>query len=534
MKLMPPPLDPVSKTDATANFTPAPGMVVGFVLVSFAALLLCLPFIRSVYWLGDEGILLRGGAELLRGRKIYADFFAFLPPGGYLLMAGWMKLFGPGFLGIRLFAILNIAGIAACTYLACLLASGNVVLSVFLALAWLLTSTSTSDVAIGHHWITTWLALMAFGLALRAITIRQNREAGLGLASLAGLLGGAAAMVTSSCGLWALLATVASYLSARRLPRPFLACLAGGLLAPLCCLVYIVHSGALIPAFNDIILNTFTRYSAIQHVAYGAGKPWFAINAYIFPLAGLGALALLIRAPRRYITDPSLLCCIWFALAGFAGIFPRPDTYHIEATEPLALPLIAFCATKLTANWRPFRRRLVLELALIWSLPQTIVFIQNARVAIAAPTYDTPRGPIALMGHERLGGDAVFNFLATKPATDGFFFYPYMPLMPFLAERPQTSLYDIFTPGYTTRAQYFNTCQDVVVKAKWLILDKPMMNPKVLRMIFPAMKNAAPPETQGFEHALAVNFRPVKQLGVFEIEQRLPSPDIAACDAVLH
>ncbi len=529
---MPPPLDPVSKTDATANLTPARGMAVGFVLVGFAALLLCLPFIRSVYWLGDEGILLRGGAEILRGRKIYADFFAFLPPGGYLLMAGFMKLFGPGFLGIRLFAILNIAGIAACAYLVCLLASDNVVLSVFLALAWLLTSKSTSDVVIAHQWITTWFALTAFGLALYAI--RQDRKAGLGQASLAGVLGGAAAMVTSSCGLWALFATAASFLSARRLPRPFLACLAGGLLAPLCCLAYIVLSGVFIPAFNDIIVNTFTQYSAIQHVAYGAGAPWFAVNAYILPLAGLGALALLIRAPHRYISDPSLLCCIWFALAGFAGIFPRPDVYHIEAAAPLALPLIAFCATKLTANWRPLQRRLVLELALIWCIPQTLCFIQNARVAIAAPTYDTPRGPVALLGNERAGGDAVFNFLATKPATDGFFFYPYMPLMSFLAERPQTSLYDIFTPGYTTRTQYFNACQDVVAKAKWLILDKTMMNPVVLRSIFPAMKNAEPPETQGFEHALAVNFRPVKQLGVFEIEQRLPSPDLAACDAALH
>ncbi|MBU6449563.1 MAG: hypothetical protein KGQ26_08060 [Rhodospirillales bacterium] len=532
MKLIPPPLQPDSENNAKANLTSALAVAGGFAVVSLVAFLLCLPFIRSVYWMGDEGVLLRGGAELLAGHKIYTNFFAFLPPGGYLLLAGWMKLFGPSFLGIRLFAILNIAGIAACAYLACILASGNAVLSVFLALAWLLTSPSTSDVVINHHFLTTWLGLLAFVFALRAI--RQNRATGLGLASLAGVMGGAAAMVTSSCGLWALLATAASFLSARRLPWPFLACLAGGLLAPLCCLAYIVYSGAFIPAFNDIVVNTFTRYSAIQHVAYGAGARWFVVNTYIFPLAGLGTLALLIRAPRYYISDPSLLCCVWFALAGFAGIFPRPDIYHIVNTEPLALPLIAFCATKLTANWRPFQRRLVLELALIWCFPPTIVFIQNARAAIAAPTYDTPRGPIALLGDERAGDDAVFSFLATKPATDGFFFYPYMPLMPFLAERPQTSLYDIFTPGYTTRAQYFNACQDVMLKAKWLILDKAAMNPARLRQVYPALKNASPPETRGFEHALAVNFKPVKRLGVFEIEQKLPSPDLIACNAVLH
>ena len=85
------------------------GALLGLVVVVTATVLLCLPFLRAVYWLGDEGILLRGAAVLAAGGKIYTDFFAFYPPAGYLIMEGWLKIFGPSFLAVRLFAILMIA-----------------------------------------------------------------------------------------------------------------------------------------------------------------------------------------------------------------------------------------------------------------------------------------------------------------------------------------------------------------------------------------------------------------------------------------
>jgi hypothetical protein len=41
---------------------------------------LCVPLIRCVWLLGDEGVLLHGADRMLRGEKIYIDFFEFLPP----------------------------------------------------------------------------------------------------------------------------------------------------------------------------------------------------------------------------------------------------------------------------------------------------------------------------------------------------------------------------------------------------------------------------------------------------------------------
>src|SRR6185369_13207939 len=52
----------------------------------------CLPFLRSIFSLGDEGVLLQGAERLLRGERLYRDFFEFLPPGGFLLTAGWFGL----------------------------------------------------------------------------------------------------------------------------------------------------------------------------------------------------------------------------------------------------------------------------------------------------------------------------------------------------------------------------------------------------------------------------------------------------------
>ena len=46
------------------------------------AAVLCAPFIRVV-GMGDEGVLLNGAERMLRGSRLYADFFEYLPPGGF-------------------------------------------------------------------------------------------------------------------------------------------------------------------------------------------------------------------------------------------------------------------------------------------------------------------------------------------------------------------------------------------------------------------------------------------------------------------
>src|ERR1700692_4315225 len=87
----------------------------------------CLPFLRSVFSLGDEGILLQGADRLLRGERLYRDFFEFQPPGGFLLTAGWFGLTGVSFFSARVLAAFNFIGIACILYSVMLRVSCNTI-----------------------------------------------------------------------------------------------------------------------------------------------------------------------------------------------------------------------------------------------------------------------------------------------------------------------------------------------------------------------------------------------------------------------
>src|SRR5262249_17055653 len=62
--------------------------------VGLIVLMICLPFMQSLFRLGDEGILLHGAERLLRGQRPYIDFFEMLPPGGFVIMTVWFGITG--------------------------------------------------------------------------------------------------------------------------------------------------------------------------------------------------------------------------------------------------------------------------------------------------------------------------------------------------------------------------------------------------------------------------------------------------------
>lgn len=502
--------------------------MLGLLVVVAVALLFCLPFLHAVYWLGDEGILLRGAAVLASGGRIYTDFFAFYPPAGYLIMESWLKLFGPSFIGVRLFAILMIMAIAGFSYLACLLASDSMFLSAFLALAWLATAKTTWIVGISHHWLTTMFSMAAFWVTLHAIGGRGDKACTT-LPGVAGLIAGTAAMVTSSCGLWTTLATAASF-DTRKFRREFITCLAGCLAMPLLCLGYIVLNGEFVAAYDGIVRFTLTQYAGIQKEPFGNGLPWYYPNLYLFPAAGLLTVVMLLRNVRT----PVFRVCAIYALAGLLGTYPRPDLVHINFTAPLALPLLAYGAMQLTAHWRAGDRRVLFALGVLWCLPGTVGFIHQGLKAICAPVVTTPVGSVSLLGNEKHGGGEVFNFLATLPGNAQIFFYPYMPLLPYLTDRQQVSRFDIFIPDYTPPAQYYEACVATARQAKWVVLDRAEMSPEHWLIVFPAMGNPRRSETVAFEQAIESNFALVRRMGVFEVRQRTTEASEMVCNAILQ
>src|SRR5207245_11742205 len=57
-------------------------------------------------------------------------------------------------------------------------------------------------------------------------------------------------------------------------------------------------------------------------------------------------------------------------------------------------------------------------------------------------------------------------------ASDGFFFYPYAPMLPYLTARRHVAVLDVLTPGYTTPEQFRSTCIGVVRDAQWVVIDR--------------------------------------------------------------
>src|SRR5262245_3121077 len=136
--------------------------------VGLTVFMLCLPFMHSIFALGDEGVLLHGAERLLKGQRLYIDFFEFLPPGGFVILAAWFGITGISLWSARLLAILTITGIACFTYLACRQVSKHAFSCALVAIGWAVMSQGIWTY-ISHHWFTTLFSMVAVWIALASV-----------------------------------------------------------------------------------------------------------------------------------------------------------------------------------------------------------------------------------------------------------------------------------------------------------------------------------------------------------------------------
>src|SRR5262245_10897512 len=456
---------------------------------------LCLPFMRSIFGLGDEGVLLHGAERLLRGERLYVDFFEFLPPGGFLIVEAWFAITGIWMWSARLLAILTITGIACFIYLACRRASGHAPASAFVAIGWAVMSQGAWT-QISHHWFTTLFSMVAAWAVLASLGKPQRRQ---WQPLVAGLAAGAAAMVTPTRGALAMLAAAAGFAGSRRHRTVLIAFALGGALVPLSVLAYVIGQGALAAAFNDVIVFSATRYASIQSVPFG----YFA-NAqnwplkYLFPLVALLTLIVCVRDPLTTLRDRSFRTCVAFALAGFIGCLPRSDVAHIAFAAPLACPLLAYCTSRIIASWPSRYRYALAVLAISLGIPSVSVFSYFAYAALSSELVATPRGRVAFLYD---GTQKLMPRIAVAQSSDRYFFYPNLPMLPFLSDREHVSKYDIFYPGYTTPSQYQEACISVLQHASWLVIDRDWTarDLRRLRVSYPTMPDSAPKEAERFE-----------------------------------
>ena len=488
-------------------------------LVGLIAAALCAPFFRSVYGMsGDEGVLLNGAERMLRGSRIYVDFFEFLPPGGFVLTAAWFSIAGISVGSARSLAILTIVGIACFTYLACWQASKNAPLSAVLATFWVVMSQGALT-GVSHHWLTTLFSMVAAWAALANI---EHARHWLRWPLIAGAAAGMAAMVTPHRGALAMLAAATAFLNLRRPRTELIAYLFACALVPAAMLAYVIGHHALAAAFDDVIRFTAGRYWPIQIVPFGFGglNPPLKI---LFPLTAL--LTLLVCTPdwRNCLRDRLLLSCAAFAVASFLGCFPRPDLAHIAFAAPLTFPLLACCMSRLTQRWRPmwWRYRYIVVVAagvVIGFVGISVIhFLQISQGALRAEIVPTPRGRVAFINHP--GAPELVARIAATPSADAFFFYPLDAMLSFLTAREQVSKYENFMPEYMLPDQYQDACKSVMRHASWVVIDR-RWTLNVLKMWFPEMRDTKPQETKRFEQVLDGGFELVAQEGKFELRRR--------------
>lgn len=484
-------------------------------LIAVVTAILCMPFARSIWWLTNEGVLLHGADRMLRGDRIYVDFFEFLPPGGFFLTTAWFSITGVSFLSARLLAILTIVGVACFTYLACRLASGKRPLSALITIMWVVMSQG-SWTQVNHHWFTTLFSMTAAWAALASI---EQPQRSLRWPLIAGLAAGMAGMVTSTRGALAALAAMTSFFNLPQNWREFLVYGLATALVPMGLILYLAAESSLVAAFDSVIMFTATRYAPIQGLPFGFGT---SIQNYpfalLFPFAALLLLLVGARDWRACVHDRALRVCAAFGLAGFLGCFPRPDIAHIMFAAPLALPLLATCLVRLLQGWSSDNRGRLAAATIGLCIPCILVFMRMSYLMMLGEATPTPRGNVNFVRQgEALG---LFKRIESTPKGDAYFFYPYMPMAPFLTGREHISRHDIFIPQYTTPAQYHDTCLAVMQRADWIVIDRYWTDPRTLKQVYPSMLDPQPRKTAEFEFALNKGFEFVALDGTFEMRRR--------------
>jgi len=466
---------------------------------------------------------------LLQGKRLYADFFGLLPPGSYLLTAAWFGVTDISLGSARTLAILTVVGIACFTFLACERVSRNTLLSVILACGWVMMSRwQWMSMQVSHHSFATLFSMVAIWAALASLGQVQPRS--LRWPIVAGVAAGATTVVMQTCGAWTTLAGVTAFLSGRRNRAQLVSYVFGFALVIAGILAFLVQQQILVSAFDDVVRFAITRYASIQYVPFGYGASIFDLPLkYVFPLAASLLVFISARDWRTSLRDPALRLCTSFALAGFAGCFPRPDIGHISFTAPLALPLFALCAARLARRMRP-PFPYVIAIVTIWlCTPSAISYAYIARAALHAQVVPTPRGNAAFLSKKDV--PELLPKIVEVPVKDTVFFYPYMPMLAFLAAREQVSKYDGFIPGYTTPAQYRDACLSVIKDASWVVTDW-RADYNYWRQIYPSMPASKPQETIRFEKALDQSFELIATKGFFNLRRRREGAGDGICNTI--
>jgi hypothetical protein len=513
------------------------------VVTMLCTVAVCAPFFRYVQWFGDEGIVLNAADKILRGDRLYGDFFEFVPPGSFLIGTAWMQLIGSSFASIRVLAIGVIVAIAGLTYVASRVACRNPILAALLVVTWVVQSQGVWTI-VSHHWFATAASMASAGALLSAlasledsavalrVSVRGTRRDGAAAWLLAGLFAGVAAMMTPTQGAVLCLAALGLAATCPDRRRAMLSVIGGTAVFPLASLAYLGVTGSIAAALYDTIVFPLRHYSAIEIVSFGAFAAPHQLPAVVFLqitflLTGLAAM----RDRQALRREPVFRGALALTVVAVPSMFPRPDVTHINFVLPLACPMFALATQHLLRRLeRPTRRAVVVGLIALG-----VVIIGSAAYTQIVPIAASPLRPVSTARGVFLGPPspwieavaALVSRVERTPTTDRFFFYPYSPMLPYLTAREHVAPLAVMLPGHTTIEQYRDVCLRVIRDARWIVIDRSWTDPLFLQMVYPSMRVFDPPEMREFDGAMRAVFDEVVHASaIYELRRRSrPVPD---------
>lgn len=323
--------------------------------IFWLALALLAAFFHADHFLnGDEGVTLNGAWNLYNGRRLYVDFFSFLPPLSFFLLLFVWKIVGLGFWPAKIFSLLLLFSGAAGLYkIAGLLRKG--LINLFVPLFFILISSWWWIINHNVYQLIFSIWSVYFLLAY----LKNDRRLYLVFSAL---LSSAAIATLQQKGLLLAFASflILLFFGSQGFKQNWRSALlyVAGVSLPLLSLLFFWPFAVL---WNSLVVFPLFNYVEANRISY-----------YLLVLASAAWLLIVFVLRSRNRLRSALLI-----LSGFFIIscYPLPDYYHLSLALALLTPLLPdlfiFGGTILD---KAFRCLVLGGLSWLWLWPLSVFF----------------------------------------------------------------------------------------------------------------------------------------------------------------
>lgn len=500
-------------------------------------------FLRILWRVGDEGLVVYGAQRVAEGALPYRDFVEVFGPASFYWLALFFSLFGTKWLVARgLLLFTGTASVILIYWMTRRVYRGP--LEMFPAFVYLVLGIPLWP-ASNHHWDSNFFALLAVGTFL---LWRENRN-GFSLV-LSGVFAGITSCFLQQKGVLLLSSfLLLIFLDEKRRPYGARSVLKrtgalttgyGGWIGIV--LVFFYLEGSL----PDLVYSTFlwpmANYHNVNIAPYGYGlfefywPAWLSFfrqffpeavslgmsSVFLVPFAFLLSLPFLVAGlalvsyrpfPNRPVharsTTTTCLCCgfaLWISEAH------RMDLFHMVYGAPLLLVAFLGIWSHGSEKTEPFRRYALYLLSLALLAFGTF----NGLFASTADTrIETRRG--TLYGFRE--DPALMYLLEHTRPEEQVFVYPYYPMYYFLANVHNPTRYNNLIYGYHTEEQFREVITDLEKTKVRLVLWDTVVGGKNLKTWFPQYEHPREEQLE-LEHYFQAHYDVIGMENGFRILRR--------------